>query len=398
MLLSVAVMAINALAAPSLISNTVTQSQIDKLKEEKREYERQKREINSRINTIEYERMAEIGKKEVLDQRIMLTGLEIDNINATIVEYNRLIREKENEVIVSQNREEEQLRRYRARVRDMEENGVITYLEIIFDSTSFSDLLARLDFVSDIMQADEDSYRMLQLSRNLTEQKKVELEITKSELDGELVNQELMMAELEMQLEEAHALIKQMEDNLETERQLRALVIEEEDRVQREINAKAEELRKKQEEERLRILRQQQQQAQSNVSMVTGTGELMWPTTSKEVTSPYGIRTHPIYGDRRMHNGIDINAAHGANIYAADSGTVITSTYNSGYGNYVVVSHGNGMTTLYAHMSSRSVSVGASVSKGQVIGLIGSTGVSTGPHLHFEVSVNGTRINPLEKL
>jgi len=398
MLLSVAMIAISALTDTRASAQRVTQAQINRLREEKREYERQKREINSRIHTIEFERMTEIDRKEVLDRRIMLTGLEIDNINETINQYNTLIREKEYDVIVAQNREETQLERYRLRVRDMEENGIISYLEILFDSTSFSDLLARWDFVSDIMRADENTYNALIRARNDTEAAKVALEETKEELEEERAYVEELKAELEVQLEEAHALIRQMEADIETEQQLRDQVIEDERRVQREINTAVAELAKQQEADRLaRIRAAQRNQQSTGTTWVTGTGELMWPV-SGQVTSGFGIRKHPVFGDMRMHNGIDIGASHGTNVVAADSGTVITSAYNSSYGNYVVISHGSGVTTLYAHLSSRSVSVNASVSKGQVIGLVGSTGISTGPHLHFEVSVNGSRVNPLTRL
>ena len=392
MLFSIVMIAITALADYSA-SAQVTQEQIDKLREEKREYERQKREIQSKINTIEFERMTEIAKKEVLDQRITLTGLEIDNINETINQYSILIREKEYEVVIAQNREDTQLQKYRGRVRDMEENGIISYLEIIFDSTSFSDLLARIDFVNDIMRADENSYIDLQQARNETEAAKVDLEVTKSELDEEKATLEDKEAELRDQLDEAHALIMKMEADIETEKALRMQVIAEEERVQKEINAAVEELRRQQELARLAAL--QNTQSSSGEGWVTGTGQFMWPANGS-VTSYFGVRKHPVFGDMRMHTGIDIGAAHGSNVIAADSGTVITSTYNSNYGNYVVISHGDGLTTLYAHLSSRSVSVGATVTKGQVVGLVGSTGISTGPHLHFEVSVSGTRVNPMQ--
>jgi len=397
MLLSVAMIAISALA-DARASARVTQAQIDDLRGKKRELERERREIQSRINTIEFERLTEIGKKDLLDERIVLTGLEIDNINSIIDNFNILIREKEYEVFLAQGREEEQLQKYRNRVRDMEENGIISYLEIIFDSTSFSDMLARIDFVADIMRADENAYNDLIDARNETEAAKESLEEAKDEMDEERLNLEEKEAELQEQLDEAHALIKKMEATLETEQLLRDQVVADEARVQREINAAVQELARQQ--EAARRAREQQRAASSGSGSgnhVTGTGDLMWPV-SGPITSHFGVRRHPVYGDMRQHNGIDIGANHGTSVAAADSGTVITSAHNSTYGNYIVVSHGNGVATLYAHLSSRSVSAGAAVSKGQQIGLVGSTGISTGPHLHFEVSVNGVRINPLNRL
>jgi murein DD-endopeptidase MepM/ murein hydrolase activator NlpD len=148
--------------------------------------------------------------------------------------------------------------------------------------------------------------------------------------------------------------------------------------IQAEINKKMEDLKKQ-------------------MQTVVGTGNLIWPTPScSKVSSPYGQRLHPIYHTYRMHSGIDISAKYGANIVAADSGVVIISEYSSSYGNYIVISHGSGVTTLYAHMSSRSKQVGDKVNQGDSIGKVGSTGASTGPHLHFEISVNGSRKNPLE--
>jgi len=344
--------------------------------------------------------MTELTKKGVLDDRIMLTGLEIDNVNSIIAYYDILIREKEYEVYLAQGREDAQLQKYRNRVRDMEENGIISYLEIIFDSTSFSDMLARIDFVSDIMRADESAYVDLITARNETEAAKENLEMAKAEMDDEKAYLELKEAELFEQLEEAHALITKMENDIETEKQLRSMVIEEEARVQREINAKVEELRRQQEIERQRRLREQQRSSSGSsggMNAVTGTGELMWPVGGT-VTSGFGVRRHPVFGDMRQHNGIDIHSSHGTSVVAADGGTVITSSYNSSYGNYIVISHGNGITTLYAHLSTRSVSTGTNVSKGQLVGLVGSTGISTGPHLHFEVTVNGSRVNPYSKL
>jgi len=381
MVFSVVWAAIDALTAKAY----VTQEEIDKLREEKKEYERRKQEIQSRMNTIEYEKMTEVAKKSVLDDRIILTGMEIDNIDATIEFYVTLIKEKELEVVAAIEREDEQLRKYKTRVRDMEENGIITYLEIVFDSTDFSDLLARLDFVGDIMQADEKTYFNLIAAYDETIAAKEDLELTKQEMEQEKILKEEKYVELQTQLTEAGALIEQIEASFETESALYAAEAEEADRVQREINEKVEELRR--------------QEAAAQASRVRGTGQLLWPCPSGTgISSEYGVRLHPVHGVYRQHWGIDIPAAYGANIIASDSGSVIISEYNSSYGNYIVIDHGNGWTTLYAHMSSRAVSVGTAVNKGQVIGYIGTTGVSTGPHLHFEVSINGEKVDPVKYL
>ena len=122
----------------------------------------------------------------------------------------------------------------------------------------------------------------------------------------------------------------------------------------------------------------------------------MLKPTAGGIGSPYGYRIHPITGKRKMHTGVDIGGAYGADIVAASSGTVIIAGYNAGgYGNYLVVDHGGGVTTLYAHASMLCVSKGQQVSRGQVIAKVGSTGMSTGPHLHFEVLINGAHTNPM---
>ena len=394
LLLSLGYMVVDSLFA----SAGVSQSEINKLREEKKEYEKKKQEIQSRINTIEFERMSEVAKKSVLDDRISLTGMEIENITATIDQYILLIADKEVELVEAKAREDAQFVLYKARVRDMEENGVISYLEIVFDSTSFSDLLARIDFVGDIMRADEVTYNGLIAAKLETKEAKDALEQTKVELEDEKADREDKLEELAVQVDEASALIAQIQASLESEQSLYDEAAAEAARIQRDINAKTEELRKQEEAEARR-----RAEAKAMSQRTKGTGELMWPVpSSNNVTSGYGIRPHPVFKVMRQHWGIDIGAKHGANVVASDSGTVITSSYNSSYGNYIVISHGNvngtTMTTLYAHLSSKRVSEGASVSKGQVIGLIGSTGISTGPHLHFEVTVNGSRINPLNRL
>jgi len=406
MFLSVVMVALTALANDTA-SARVTQTQIDNLRNERRELERQRNEIDAQINAIEFDHKTEILKKQVLDERIMVTGLEIDNIVESISYFESLIREKEYEVFLAQTREDEQLERFRDRVRNMEENGIITYLEIIFDSTSFADMLARIDFVGEIMRADQEAYDDLTAAREETEEAKEALEETKDELESEEERLIEKQEELEVQLEEASELIIQLESDREAELELRATVVADEDRVLREINAAVIELERQREADRLRREREAAARRQGTGGgaggggggggSVVGTGELMWPAQGP-ITSPFGVRRHPVHGDMRQHNGIDIGAPHGASVVAADSGTVITSRWCNSFGNFIVISHGGGRSTLYAHLSSRGVSVGDNVTRGQVIGRVGSTGVSTGPHLHFEVHENGVRINPTLRL
>ena len=165
---------------------------------------------------------------------------------------------------------------------------------------------------------------------------------------------------------------------------------QQEQAVQSQIDKQVEELR-----------RQEEANKKNDPSYDPGkangaTGSMMWPCPSCHyITSQFGWRYHPIYQTQKYHSGVDIGASYGATIVAADGGTIITAGSVSGYGNCVVINHGNGITTLYGHMSSIAVSVGQKVSKGQTIGYVGSTGNSTGPHLHWEVTVNGVRQNPL---
>jgi murein DD-endopeptidase MepM/ murein hydrolase activator NlpD len=361
-------------------ARAVTQSQIDALKKQQKEYDKKKQELQEQINSLEYQQSTTLEKKTVLDSQIQLTQQEIDNINALIAQYDTLIAEKTADVQAKQANEDMMWLRYKANMRAMEENGAITYLSVIFQASSFADLLSRISDVGEIMRYEQRIYEQLEAAKQETISARNALQTAKADQEADRAELTAKEADLQKQIDESLTLLKQIEEDLNTAKELYEQEKKEAAAIQAEINKKVAELKK-----------------QQGGSSVKGTGALTWPVpASNIVTSKFGRRYHPVYKEYRMHYGVDIGAPQGVSIVAADRGTVITAKYSSSYGNYIVVSHGNGMTTLYAHMSAMLVKVGATVEKGQAIGKCGSTGASTGPHLHFEVTLNGTRVDPLK--
>ena len=376
---SLALPFLNMIAGSAPALAVVTQSQIDKLKQQKKEYEAKKQEIQNQINSLEYQQATTLQKKEMLDNQIQLTQEQVDNITELIEQYDALIIEKTADLEAKQAAEDRAWSNYKANMRMMEENGPITYISVIFQASSFADMLARISDVGEIMRSEQALYTKLEIAKQATVEAKTALEQARADQESDRAELSAKEADLQTQRDEANALIDQLQKDIDIAEELYQQEKKEADAIQAEINKKVAELQK-----------------QQNGS-VKGTGSLTWPVPSSDrVTSKFGMRYHPIHKEYRMHYGIDIGAPQGVNIVAADSGTVITSRYSSSYGNYIVISHGNGMTTLYAHLSSRLVKEGAAVTKGQTVGKCGSTGDSTGPHLHFEVSLNGTRVDPLK--
>ncbi len=377
MVIPILISVINAMQA-----SAVTQSEIDALQEEADALEQQQQELESQIGSLEYEQAEAMAQKTILDEQIDLTQAEIDNIDAQIAVYDQLIVEKTEELEATIQEREETTEQMKTRIRAMEENGTVSYLAVILEAESFSDLLTRIDFIDEIISSDQAVIDQLEAAEAAVEAARTDLESAQTEQEEMRVQQEQAMAELERQVEEASALIAQIESNIEELEAAYAAYDAEVAAIDAEIAEKQEELD--------RIMEEQQSGG------IVATGTFIWPSPSSTyITSLFGTRYHPILHYYRSHNGVDIGASYGTDVLAADSGTVLTSTYSSSYGNYVVISHGNGTTTLYAHMSQRFVSAGDVVTQGQVIGAVGSTGMSTGPHLHFEVTVNGTRVDPL---
>ena len=367
-------------------AGAVTQSEIDALKKEQQASQAKQEELKDQLAEAEAQQAAAQEKRQLLTQQLNAINAEIANIDAQISYYDGEIAQKEEERKEAEAREAEQYELFCQRVRMMEEQGTVSYWSILFDSSDFSDLLDRIADVDAVMAYDNEVMDQLIATRQELERLQADLESARAEEQAAKEQQEAKKAEQQAKVAEAQALLDQINaDVAEVNRQLDA-----EDAAAANLQAEIAKKQKQLEEER----------KQQNVTLPpTGSG-YQWPLPSSclTLTSAFGYRIHPISGQPHSHTGIDVSAARGTPIYAAKGGQVIMSEYGSGvnwsYGNFVVIDHGDGTTTLYAHMSSRAVSEGQMVTQGQTIGYVGNTGNSKGNHLHLEVRVNGQRVDP----
>ena len=377
-----ALMLVAAVPAPAV---AVTQADIDALKKDASGLAQQKKELKNKISALSDDISDNMKKKELLDGQISVLSSEIANVEEQIRTYTDLITQTEAELLDAQQREEAQYELFCRRVRDMEERGNVSYWSVLFKANSFTDLLSRLDIVNEIMDADQKVIDDLQALQVEIEEKKTALEDQKTQSEAAKTELVAKKTELNVQRERANKLVQELRaSQSEAQGDLDDLSAEEE-AIQAEIVRLSKKL----------AVEQAAQGKPSNAAL----GGYIWPVSSRRITSTFGGRASPGGIGSTNHKGVDIGGVgYTSQIYAAKAGTVIVSQYSSSYGNYVVVSHGSGNTTLYAHMSSRKVSVGQYVNQGDVLGITGSTGNSTGPHLHFEITENGTRINPLKYL
>ncbi len=386
------------LAASMLLSSgaamAVTQEEIDALEAQRGELQSQKENIQEQLDALSESRENMLERKSALDEQSELLRQEIILINGEIALYDGIIAEKAENAEKAKADEDAHYALYCSRVRDMEEYSAWNYLSYVFGADSISDLIARFTDISDIMDQDKKLREDYIKAREYAEETLAEYEAVQAAQKEKRAELEASEAELEEKIAESAAMIEAMEADIDTYMAFQDAVDGEMAEVQELIDQKAEELRKQKEAEEAAKNQVPTPPASGTVS----SGYYMWPSNTTYVTSPFGPRVHPIYGQLKPHTGVDIGAWYGSEIYAAASGTVSLAVvdYSSvGYGTYVAIYHPNGTTTLYAHMSSLAVYAGQTVTQGQVIGYVGSTGASNGPHIHFEIRQNGVCVDPM---
>lgn len=274
------------------------------------------------------------------------------------------------------------------RVRDIYINGRLSYLDVVIGSKDFSDFANRLEVLKRIIDSDINLISEIKKERAQIEAHKKKLEEDRAKL-VELEKAALAkQAEIEQKKAERNVVLQKAQND----RAVAMQAIEELNASSSQISAM---LKERQAARAAAAAAAAQAAGQgSSYTWVQGTGQLGWPV-SGEITSPYGYRVHPIWGTTIYHSGIDIGVDEGTPVHAADSGVIVWSGWMGGYGYAVVIDHGNGLSTLYGHNSELAVDEGQSVSKGQVVAYAGSTGNSTGPHVHFEVRENGDPVDPM---
>ena len=384
------VMVLSVLPAPaSAASSKEIQKELDALKGENKEIQAQINEIQGKYDANANEMQDLVNQKDAIDQEIALLHDQVININEQITVYGQLIADAQDEMDVAQFILNGLNEKHKLRIRAMEEEGELTYWQVLFEANSFTDLLDRMNMMEEIAASDQQRLEEMRLAAQDVAEAKTEMENGKEELETTRLQLDEAQENLNQKREESDEILRKL---IEKQEEFQELLDESEaaqDDLMKEIAAKEKELKDAKYEERLAQLALQGQNPPSSAGWVT-------PVSGYTLTSPFGMRVHPVLGTARMHNGIDLACPQGTPIYATRAGRVTTASYQAGgAGNYVSINHLDGFSSIYMHMTHYVVYPGQNVAQGQLIGYVGSTGISTGPHLHFGISYAGTYVNPL---
>lgn len=383
--------------------------QIIALQQERKEVQNQIADVKKQYKENENEIADLIAQKNVVDQEIQLLNTQIININEQISAYNLLIADKQDELDTAEDRLEALNQENKERIRTMEEEGEVSYWEVLFKANSFSDLLDRLNMVEEIAASDKRRLQELSDAANKVEEAQAELETEKGELETTKKDLDDTQTEMNEKSKESEALLQELLQKADDLEALEEECKEQENAFLKQIAAM---------EVQFNAAKQREWEAWKATSVPPttqaggtggsssggtsgssggssgGSGGWLVPCSYTSITSPFGNRNSPTSGASSYHQGVDLDTGTGDPVYASRAGVVTVAGWGNAAGNYVQINHQDGFSSIYMHLSSYCVSAGQIVSAGQLIGATGATGITTGDHLHFGISYNGVYVNP----
>lgn len=401
--------------ASAAASSSEIRKQINSLQDDRKDIKNQISELQAQYQATSDEIADIVARKNVIDQEIGLLHAEIININEQISAYSVLIADQQEELDAAEARFDQLNEDCKTRIRAMEEEGTVSYWAVLFKANSFSDLLDRLNMVEEIASSDTRRLQELSDAAQRVEDAQAELAGEKAELEGTRTELDSTQKELDAKRQEADDLIVQLIAKGEELKLQQEDLEAEDEELLAQIAQKEQEYNEAKLEEWLAYMatyvppttvapsvpisnpngsNSNNSGSNSSGSDVTVGSSWLVPCSYKKISSPFGFRESPTSGASRYHQGVDLAANAGTPIVASRGGTVTIASYSNSAGYYVTINHGDGFSSIYMHMTNYVVSSGQKVNQGQTIGYVGSTGISTGNHLHFGIAQNGAYVNP----
>ncbi|MBE5882492.1 MAG: peptidase M23 [Lachnospiraceae bacterium] len=391
--------AIMLLVTPCSVIADTKESLDQKIQSESQELnsaQSEKKELEKNLEAAEALKQSLQEEKDELAGHVVQLDNEMNQVSTKLFEIEQILDKKEAEHKETEEKlaqaKEDVVKQYedmKIRIQFMYEHGSMSFLEILLSSSSFSDLLNKAEYIEQVSAYDRqmlDYYEQTkvqveELEKELEEQKgilatvKADVQKQQKEMQGLISEKQTEIEEYELDIANKEEAIKEYEEMIAAQNAVISAL---------EASVAA-----------ARAKREQMDVSGNSAGGSYSGGAFCWPAPSyTRISDDYGWRNHPILGVQQFHNGVDMAAPSGSPILAAAGGTVIAATYNSTMGNYVMIDHGGGLFTIYMHASALYVSSGQSVSKGEQIAAVGSTGRSTGPHLHFSVRLDGNYVSP----
>lgn len=387
-------------------SSSEIRKQINNLKDQKAELQSQIDDLKEQYQANKDEISDIVSRKNIIDQEIGLLHAQVDNINEQITSFGVLIADKQDELDAAEAHYNELNDAYKTRVRTMEEEGTLSYWEVLFKANSFSDLLDRMSMIEEIAAADNRRLKELDEATQAVAQAQSELEAEKADLESTKAELDATQAELDDKRAEADEVIAELIAKGEEINGMKTDLEAEDADLLKQIAAMEKEYNNAKHQEWLAYMATYTTVAPATTAPTNNNGSnngsstpssggtWLRPCSYTYMSSPFGFRQSPTAGASTYHQGVDLAAPANTEVYATRAGVVTTTSYSSTAGYYVTINHGDGFSSIYMHLNNYVVSAGQAVSAGQKIGYVGRTGVATGYHLHFGIAYNGAYVNP----